>query len=47
LTHGKAAKPKNPFIPAHIILFMNLARSGMLREWRAALPLALCFQQLL
>jgi hypothetical protein len=40
LTHGKAAKPKNPFTPAHIISFMNLARSGTLREWRAALPLA-------
>jgi hypothetical protein len=26
---------------------MNLARKGTLREWRAALPLALCFQQLL
>jgi hypothetical protein len=47
LTHGKAAKPKNPFTPAHIVSFMNLARSGTLREWRAALPLALCFQQLL
>jgi hypothetical protein len=47
LTHGKAAKPKNPFTPAHIISFMNLAQSGTLREWRAALPLALCFQQLL
>jgi hypothetical protein len=26
---------------------MDLARKGTLREWRAALPLALCFQQLL
>jgi hypothetical protein len=26
---------------------MNLARKGTFREWRAALPLALCFQQLL
>jgi hypothetical protein len=26
---------------------MKLARKGTLREWRAALPLALCFQQLL
>jgi hypothetical protein len=47
LTHGKAAKPKNPFTHAHIISFMNLARSVTLREWRVALPLALCFQQLL
>jgi hypothetical protein len=43
LTHGKATKPKNLFTPAYIILFMNLARLGTLREWRAALPLALCF----
>jgi hypothetical protein len=28
-------------------MFMNLARSGTIRKWRAALPLALCFQQLL
>jgi hypothetical protein len=47
LTHGKAAKPKEPFTPGHIITFMNLARKGTLREWRAELPLALCFQQLL
>jgi hypothetical protein len=47
LTHSKAAKPKNPFTPAHIVSFMNLARSGTLHKWRAALPLALCFQQLL
>jgi hypothetical protein len=47
LTHGKAAKPKIPLTPAHIVSFMNLARSGTLREWRAALPLALCFLQLL
>jgi hypothetical protein len=47
LTHGKAAKPKNPFTPSHIVSFMNLARSGTLRELRAVLPLALCFQQLL
>jgi hypothetical protein len=26
---------------------MYLARKGTIREWRAALPLALCFQQLL
>jgi hypothetical protein len=47
LTHGKAAKAKEPFTPAHIVTFMDLARKGTLREWRAALPLALCFQQLL
>jgi hypothetical protein len=47
LTHGKSAKPKEPFTPAHIVTFMDLARKGTLREWRAALPLALCFQQLL
>jgi hypothetical protein len=47
LTHGKAFKPKEPFTPAPIVTFMNLARKGTLREWRAALPLALCFQQLL
>jgi hypothetical protein len=47
LTHGKAAKAKEPFTPAHIVTFMDLARKGTFREWRAALPLALCFQQLL
>jgi hypothetical protein len=47
LTHGKAAKAKEPFTPAHIVTFMELARKGTLREWRAALPLVLCFQQLL
>jgi hypothetical protein len=45
--HGKAAKPKDLFTQAHIVLFMNLAWSGTLRQWRAALPLALCFKQLL
>jgi hypothetical protein len=47
LTHGKAAKAKEPFTPAHIMTIMNLAQAGTLLEWRAALPLALCFQQLL
>jgi hypothetical protein len=47
LTHGKAAKPKEPFTPAHIVTFMDLARKGTLGKWRAALPLALCFQQLI
>jgi hypothetical protein len=31
----------------HSKAFMDLARKGTLREWRGALPLALCFQQLL
>jgi hypothetical protein len=31
LTHGKAAMPKNPFTPSHIVSFMNLGRSGTLR----------------
>jgi hypothetical protein len=47
LSYSKPVKPKRPFTPAHIVSFMRLARMGMLREWRAALPLALCFQQLL
>jgi hypothetical protein len=47
LTHGKAAKAKEPFTLDHIVTFMDPARKGTLREWRAALPLALCFQQLL
>jgi hypothetical protein len=46
-SYGKAARPKRPFTPEHIVTFINLARKGTLREWRAALPLALCFQQLL
>jgi hypothetical protein len=46
-SYGKAARPKRLFTPEHIVTFMNLARKGTLREWRAALPLALCFQQLL
>jgi hypothetical protein len=29
------------------VALLNLASKGTLREWRAALPLALCFQQLL
>jgi hypothetical protein len=45
--HGKAARPKKPFTPDHIVTFMLLARRGLLREWRSALPLVLCFQQLL
>jgi hypothetical protein len=45
--HGKAARPKKPFTPDHIVTFMLLARRGSLREWKSALPLVLCFQQLL
>jgi hypothetical protein len=46
-SYGKAAKPKKPFLRSHIILFMDMARKGSLLDWRAALPLALCYQQLL
>jgi hypothetical protein len=35
LKHGKPAKAKEPFTPAHIVTFMNLARKSTLREWRA------------
>jgi hypothetical protein len=31
----------------HVIEFMKAARVGLLLDWRAALPLALCYQQLL
>jgi hypothetical protein len=44
---GKAATPRKPFLPEHIVSFMLLARRGTLREWRSALPLVLCYQQLL
>jgi hypothetical protein len=47
LSYGKAARPKKPFTAEDIVGFMNLARNGNLKEWRAALPLALCFQLLL
>jgi hypothetical protein len=46
-SYGKAAKPKRPFTTDDIVKFMRKARSGQLKDWRAALPLALCFQQLL
>jgi hypothetical protein len=46
-SYVKAAKPKKPFLRSHIILFMDMARKGSLLDWRAALPLALCYQQLL
>jgi hypothetical protein len=45
--HGKALQPKLPFTREHIIEFLTAARRGSLFYWRAALPLALCFQQLL
>jgi hypothetical protein len=47
LSFGKAATPRKPFLPEHIVSFMLLVRRGTLREWRAALPLVLCYQQLL
>jgi hypothetical protein len=47
LTDDKAAKPKIPFMTVQKLSFMSLARSGTLLEWREALPLALCFQQVL
>jgi hypothetical protein len=43
-SYGKAAKPKRPFTTDDIVKFMRKARSGSLKDWRAALPLALCFQ---
>jgi hypothetical protein len=46
-THGKAARPRKPFTPDHIVKFMLLAHCGSLKEWRAALPIALVFQPLL
>jgi hypothetical protein len=46
-SYGKAAKPKRPFTTDGIVKFMRKARSGLLKDWRAALRLALCFQQLL
>jgi hypothetical protein len=47
LNHGKLAKPKKPFRREDIMTFMDLAYAGTLVEWRAAFPMALCFQQLL
>jgi hypothetical protein len=47
LTFGRPSKPKKPFTRDHIVRFMELARCGLLLDWRAALPLALCYQQLL
>jgi hypothetical protein len=47
LSFGKASVPKRPFSREIIITFMDAARTGLLLDWRAALPLALCFQHLL
>jgi hypothetical protein len=47
LAHGKVAKPRMPFNKGHIMTFMDTARAGTILDWRAALPMALCFQQLL
>jgi hypothetical protein len=44
---GRATRPKKPFLCEHIVSFMRHARGGSLLDWRAALPLALCYQQLL
>jgi hypothetical protein len=45
LTYGKAARPKRPFTREHIVGFLKAARTGSLLDWRAALPLAMCYQQ--
>jgi hypothetical protein len=47
LSHGKVAKPRMSFNKGHIMTFMDTARAGTILDWRAALPMALCFQQLL
>jgi hypothetical protein len=47
LEYSKPVKPKKPFLRKHIIAFMEFARFGSVLDWRAALPMALCFQQLL
>jgi hypothetical protein len=44
---GRAARQKKPFLREHIVSFMSHAKGGLLLDWRAALPLALCYQQLL
>jgi hypothetical protein len=46
-TYCKPVKPKKTFMTSHITGFMDIARGGMLLDWRAVLPMALCFQQLL
>jgi hypothetical protein len=47
LSHGKVAKPRMLFNKGHITKFMDTARAGTILDWRSALPMALCFQQLL
>jgi hypothetical protein len=47
LTHSKQVRPEKLFMREHMIEFMKAARVGSLLDWRAALPLALCYQQLL
>jgi hypothetical protein len=47
LSHGKVAKPRMPFNKGHITRFMDTARASTILDWRAALPMALCFQQFL
>jgi hypothetical protein len=47
LEYSKPVKPKKPFLRKHIIAFMEFAWFGSILDWRAALPMALCFQQLL
>jgi hypothetical protein len=46
-TYCKPVKSKKPYLTSHIMGFMDIARGGTLLDWRAALPMALCFQQLL
>jgi hypothetical protein len=45
--YSKPVRPKKHFRKDDIIRFMNLARVGNLMDWRAAFPMALCYQQLL
>jgi integrase len=45
--YSKPVRPKKPFTRDDIIRFMDLARAGNLMDWRAAFPMALCYQQLL
>jgi hypothetical protein len=47
LSFAKPVRPKKPFMRDHIVDFMTFAKAGSLLNWRAALPLALCYQQLL
>jgi hypothetical protein len=47
LEYSKPVKLKKPFLRKHIIAFMEFARFGSVLDYRASLPIALCFQQLL